>query len=73
MCLVRKSENKYLPQILGIWNSKNVTSCAGMYLYFTYMLSIQEKTYFQVVKTQKVIVCTCNMHKKKKKEKKKLT
>ena len=45
-CLVRKREKMYLPQILGMWNSKNGTSCAVMYLGFTYMLSIQGKNIF---------------------------
>ena len=45
-CLVNKREKMYLPQILGMWNSKNGTSCAVMYLGFTYMLSIQGKNIF---------------------------
>ena len=63
-CLIRKREKMCLPQILGMWNSKNSTSCAVMDLGFTYILSIQGKTYFQVVKSQKVIAFTCNMQKK---------
>ena len=44
--LVRKREKMYLPQILGMWNSQNGTSCAVMYLGFTYMLRIQGKNIF---------------------------
>ena len=35
-CLVRKSENMCLSQNLGLWNFKNDTFCAVMYLSFTY-------------------------------------
>ena len=67
--LVRKREKMCLSQNLGMWNSKNGTSCAVMYLSFTYMLSIQGKNIFishiyNIVKSQKVIAFTCNMQKK---------
>ena len=35
-CLVRKSEKMCLSQNLGVWNSKNDTFGAVMYLSFTY-------------------------------------
>ena len=63
-CLVRKRGKMYLSQNLGMWNSKNGTSCAVMYLSFTYMKLYKEITFFQVVKSQKVIAFTCNMQKK---------
>ena len=36
-CLVRKSEKMCLSQNLGVWNSKNDTFGAVMYLSFTYI------------------------------------
>ena len=47
-CLVRKREKMYLPQILGMWNSKNVTSCTVVYLGFTYILKVVPATFLLV-------------------------
>ena len=63
-CLVRKREKMCLSQNLRMWNSKNGTSYAVMYLSFIYMYVNKEMTHFQVVKSQKVIAFTCNMQKK---------
>ena len=50
-CLVRKREKMCLPQILGMWNSKNSTSCAVMHLGFTYILTIQGKASQKISKS----------------------
>ena len=63
-CLVRKSEKMCLSQNLGMWNSKNGTSCAVMYFSFTYMEVYEQITHFQVVKSQKVMAFICNMQNK---------
>ena len=47
-----------------MWNSKNGTSSAVMYLGLTYMLSIQGKNIFPG-DSQKVTVFTCKKKKKK--------
>ena len=47
-CLLRKREKMYLPQILGMRNSKNGTSCTVMYLGFTYMLKVAPATFLLV-------------------------
>ena len=42
-CLVRKSEKMCLSQNLGVWNSKNDTFGAVMYLSFTYIYRISHR------------------------------
>ena len=66
-CLVRKSEKMCLSVNFlkfAKWNSRNGTSCLAIYLSFTYMSVYMKITHFQVVRSQKVLGCTCHMQKK---------
>ena len=51
-CLVRKKAKMYLPQILGMWNSKMALPVQLCSWDLHICLVYQEKTYFQVVKSQ---------------------
>ena len=68
-CLIKKKYMKkrvYHKTFLKfeMWNSRNGTGSAAMYLSFTYMLVYMKLTHFLVVRSQKVLGCTCQMQTK---------